>query len=63
MKSLGPYLFVIIGDCYNLVDLWTKMLNLPLLYVRYNRVFINNRDCYNLVSLWFLISVLTHQQN
>jgi hypothetical protein len=44
------FLFVITGVRYNRVNLCYKMTKLPLKYVRYNRVFVNNRVCYNRVS-------------
>jgi hypothetical protein len=39
----GTELFVITGVRYNWVNLYTKITNLALKYVRYNRVFVNNR--------------------
>jgi hypothetical protein len=44
-----PFLFAIIGVCYNQVNLCSETTNLPLKSVRYNRVFVNNRVRYNRV--------------
>ncbi len=47
------FLFVITGVRYKRVNLSTKMTNLTSDFVRYNRVFINNRVRYNRVSLYY----------
>jgi hypothetical protein len=47
-NSSRPAIFV----HYNRVNLCCNMTNLPLYYVRFNRVFVNNRVCYNRVSLY-----------
>ncbi len=52
-NSSGPAIFA----RYNRVNLCSKMTNLPSKFVRYNRVFINNRVRYNRVSLYTFLSL------
>jgi hypothetical protein len=53
VKQLGdkPFLFIITSVRYNWDDLCTKMTNLTLKSVCYNRVLVDNRVCYNCTNI------------
>ncbi len=50
-----PFLFIITVVCYNLDNLCTKMTNLTLKTICYNRVFVINRDNRVLLYFWKVI--------
>ncbi len=53
-NSSGPAILV----SYNRVNLCTKITNLILKSVRYNRMFVNNWVCYIGVSLYFIFFLI-----
>ncbi len=55
-NSSEPDIFVRYnGVRYKRVNLCSKMTDLPIKSVRYNRVFVNNRVHFNRVSLYFTL--------